>query len=288
MWVGTADIPVDVLDDFMNYRYHFRELGDMSSVTSIQPPIILPPIPDSEKRSTLLVQRGLDHNTRVYILYCYFEVSFHTQWALVFLLSNGTQNYSYSGNVANMDANVQSSRPSYASSTIPSNPASQINQHLTQHFTERHRTLTTVLSCDYGAAYKHCVTAQYVTDMCTELGISFAQRSIMPARIEGIATPVFPEDIARCFGVNAATFKTMRTQLAQSREARSILSGMHGSIDPKDLSFLRVLDVLLGDEILDEGLIQATAIGPKREAATMTAAKLSRGVKDVLRRFQSL
>ncbi|KAJ7479008.1 hypothetical protein FB451DRAFT_1172131 [Mycena latifolia] len=276
--IGTADIPVDITMDYMNHRNNFRELGSWPELETSPVLGLLAPIPQSPARSELLVSRNVPEDTSVYVLYVYHENS-------NMLFANAAVAPILTARAPAVPAPIVA-----APGAVPQNP---VTLYLRQHFPEQYASVA-YAQATYGSAYQHCLIERYVMEVARAVGITFANRSIIPAAVNGLTIRL--DDVAIAANIPAATFSTFRTELGKARKARKLVQRYQRrlalspvplfsdiTIHPKLIDLLATLDAMLGEHLLDPGLLADGEGTVQAHAVSMTIGNLMADIAQATR-----
>ncbi|KAJ6466469.1 hypothetical protein C8R45DRAFT_1106705 [Mycena sanguinolenta] len=301
--IGTTDFAVDVTEDYMHYRFHFRELGPWAEVQEATNPVmsLVTPVLLSSTRENLLQQRQMDHSTPVYAIYIYHEdvqsadnpaaVPPALMAATVATHRNPPSNPAaapMAWTAANVPThNNPSSNPAAASAaptaaTVATQPInSGLAQLLRARFQRRFDRIAHAQTAPrLGQAYRHIMQEKNVVAICSTLGIDLSARVFTPVELEGYT--VSYDDVLAVAGLVKKTFGTARTAVTKAREARRLLAQLFGmpngtaaqvalapAITSRFSRLHQVLSVMLVESDIDERFLDDQSGRAETEALTM-------------------
>ncbi|KAJ6598816.1 hypothetical protein B0H10DRAFT_2231417 [Mycena sp. CBHHK59/15] len=320
-YVGTANTPVDVSNDFMRYIYGFRELGSLDELErpgDVRLETVTPSWA-SEDRTRLLAHYSQNEQVPVYVLYVYSEDAGGIWTEAV--AATPSQSAAPSLPVAPTApvSNLQSSTPSITSGAAgapttsvpapataapapgpaagPPATADAVALYLQTRFADRLARIHHARTIPCGTGYRHCTMEKHVMAILNGLGVNLTEREFYPVTVDNRLSIGY-DDVINVAGLNKSTFGGTRTNVGRAREARRSLArhfrersqarwaAANEEEALKEMArkeLLETFDALLGESDIDDFFLEDDSGSAKYRAITMSYEGLKTQTNNVLR-----
>ncbi|KAJ6554684.1 hypothetical protein B0H19DRAFT_1263000 [Mycena capillaripes] len=307
-YIATADVPVDVSGDYMNWIYNFRELGTWQELEdgSNEGLSLVRPVPNSPARTALLAGRQMSDGVPVYAIYIYHQ-DVHSSSAPAIAAPALAPAPATVTLLAPAPVSIPGQTPAHAAGAAPTLDEGEeqavtvdpeIARYLRQRFANRLERIVQAGRARCAQAYRHCMQEKNVMAICDALGLDLTRRSWVPVNVPG-GLVIGYSDVVVTAGLVQKTFSTVRTAVDRAREARRLLaryflSRGQGEPRPEDISeemetqFRRlndVLKVMLVESDIDESFLHDESGSAEAEALNMSFATFQRDVNLVRRKL---
>ncbi|KAJ6574026.1 hypothetical protein B0H10DRAFT_2236818 [Mycena sp. CBHHK59/15] len=320
-YVGTANTPVDVSNDFMRCIYGFRELGSLDELE--RPGDVrletVTPTWASEDRTRLLAHYSQNEQVPVYVLYVYSEDAGGIWTEAV--AATPSQSAAPSLPVAPTApvSNLQSSTPTITSGAAgapttsvpapataapapgpaagPPATADAVALYLQTRFADRLARIHHARTIPCGTGYRHCTMEKHVMAILNGLGVNLTEREFHPVTVDN-GLSIGYDDVINVAGLNKSTFGGTRTNVGRAREARRSLArhfrersqarwaAANEEEALKEMArkeLLETFDALLGESDIDDFFLEDDSGSAKYRAITMSYEGLKTQTNNVLR-----
>ncbi|THH06181.1 hypothetical protein EW146_g9692 [Bondarzewia mesenterica] len=245
--LGSADIPTDVVDNYMHYSCNFHEIGLWSSQEARADSHHLEASPPSPQRTRLITQRHLPATTNVFILYCYLQDTIPLR-----ITTHPPPSTSPRERAASLNELCVMPPPTHESwSSTTAEEWASLHQALSDDFMLETAQFRDWRSRGYGTGYMNCLIERHLMRVCTAVGIQFGSGIIQRGQLRGLR--VEPTHVAAWAGIPLSTFAGLRTQWTRARDA---LMRLHSAVEAditlstEQMLTLRILEAMLSDTIL--------------------------------------
>ena len=158
-----------------------------------------------------------------------------------------------------------------------------VERHLNAHYGAELEEFYGWKHLGFASAYMNCLTERHIRDICLCVGIQFFPRHIHPANVAGMI--IDHKDVSMWSGVTPTTFAAMRTDFSYAREAQlrmhAELQADH-ALPAYHAHTLRLLDAMLGANLLSPPREQAVQGAADLEAVTIRLGRFNKRVRAVL------
>ncbi|KAJ7636763.1 hypothetical protein FB45DRAFT_1138645 [Roridomyces roridus] len=275
-FVGVSDYPIDVIYNYGNWLFRFRELEALLSLEQSRThERLFNPIPPSTQRTALLTQLSLPDDMPVYVVY-------DTQPPL---------NMPPAFDVSMPTAAAPSLAPPTGHQSAASSATAPLTSYLLTRFATHFTELTAWRAASYGTAYSRRLAEWKVIQVCQALGIGVIGRQHTAVSVDSYQIRI--EDVVQAAGINFQTWGTWRTELGNAKKALSILrrlertQNLPGEHEP----LLRGLEAMFRERLLPAWDGAAAPNNPIAEAeaaaVTWSASWLNTQSRHIINAFEA-
>ncbi|KAJ6560962.1 hypothetical protein B0H10DRAFT_2240200 [Mycena sp. CBHHK59/15] len=303
-YVGTANTPVDVSNDFMRYIYGFRELGSLDELE--RPGDVrletVTPTWASEDRTRLLAHYSQNEQVPVYVLYVYSEsAAFPPSSSDGSRFESAKQHPQITSGAAGAPATSvpapATAAPAPGPAAGPPATADAVALYLQTRFADRLARIHHARTIPCGTGYRHCTMEKHVMAILNGLGVNLTEREFHPVTVDNRLSIGY-DDVINVAGLNKSTFGGTRTNVGRAREARRSLArhfrersqarwaAANEEEALKEMArkeLLETFDALLGESDIDDFFLEDNSGSAKYRAITMSYEGLKTQTNNVLR-----